>query len=321
MALGLFDVPLPRPTRPGLFREMAELRAAPDIARSQSRAQAYERLGQLPQTLFNAAQQFQQYRGAQQQYKSAQQDALPTKTVAPALALRFPEIADIPFGKAKDFLSSLRIETQAQEVPAITEEEALKRGMVKEGTRIIKPPRSARLAENLPQVLNRLAMSFNADPNVRKNIRITDTGKQINSLLSSNNPIADASIPTVMARHFGEVGALSEADKAPFGGSIAFDARFNQAMSNFARGKITKENRGFLRQLASTMEKNARGNLRTAARIRAKQFSKIYKGKISEEEIFSILDPSIETSLDLKDLTTQDLSTLTDEELQNLEGQ
>ncbi len=137
MALGLFDTPLPRPTRPGLFKEMAQYRSAPGIARSQSRAAAYDRLAQLPENILGTATKFNQFREVQMNLR-------PTKQVSPALAAAYPEIADVPFGKAKDLLPALLTarKTDTGNVLAMTGAAALKAGKIPRGTRIIDVPKS-----------------------------------------------------------------------------------------------------------------------------------------------------------------------------------
>jgi len=141
------------------------------------------------------------------------------------------------------------------------------------------------------QVLGRLVDKFNADPMVRKVETMDEFANIIIEVAQSDNPVGHASLPTLMARASGEVGNLSEADKAPFGGSKALIERMNQRMTEIYAGKRTPENLAFINQLAETFRKVGIRKKTSLARERAAQYSKAYRGKFSEEEIFNILSP------------------------------
>ena len=135
--------------------------------------------------------------------------------------------------------------------------------------------------------------TFNTTQNVKKYQSAIDAADNILELISSNNPIADAAVPTYMARASGEVGNLSEADKAPFGGSRALATRMLQTVNQAESGKLTPENRQFVKQLAETMKKTNIQNRNNYAQSFAKQHAQsgIYG---TEQEILPALVPDFD---------------------------
>lgn len=107
---------------------------------------------------------------------------------------------------------------------------------------------------------SKIVDKFEKDKVVQKANESIAQADNVIQLASSENPIGHAAIPTFMARASGEVGNLSEADKAPFGGSQAIDSRIKQIISNYQRGELTPENQQFVVDLAQTMKKSANRN-------------------------------------------------------------
>ena len=115
--------------------------------------------------------------------------------------------------------------------------------------------------------------------------------------LNSNNPIADSAIATLMSRASGEVGNLSEADKRPFGGSKKLLERISQVRKFWLEGKLTDNNRRFLRQLSETFRNSAQAEISRVAKDRAGRFVRRHGTReFSEEEILFILDDSFTKS-------------------------
>jgi hypothetical protein len=135
-----------------------------------------------------------------------------------------------------------------------------------------------------------LLEKFNADPSVRKAQQSLDSANTIRTLVDSNNPIAANAIPTFMARASGEVGNLSEADKAPFGGSQAILSRFQNALEQKATGRLTPENATFIKELVNKMEGAATGNIETLAKLRSKQYSGL-NSSLKEDDLYNMLRP------------------------------
>lgn len=161
----------------------------------------------------------------------------------------------------------------------------------KGGKMVVTKPQSERQPVPLGEdrATFKIISDFNSSPQVRRMMQTIDSASQVRELVESDNPIAASAIPTYMARASGEVGALSEADKAPFGGSQAITNRLNAALKQKASGRLTPENSQFLTQLSEVMEKSANRNLDRHARIRSKQFSKTLK--MNPESIFSSMRP------------------------------
>lgn len=139
----------------------------------------------------------------------------------------------------------------------------------------IEADHKAREEDRKTNMRTSVIAKFNALPNVKKHQSSIEAADTVIDLISSNNPIADSAIPTYMARASGEVGALTEADKAPFGGSQALLARIGQAFQQSKSGKLTPENREFVRQLAETMKASAVRNQINAAKKFSEQYSKV----------------------------------------------
>lgn len=131
---------------------------------------------------------------------------------------------------------------------------------------------------------------FNGNPQVRRLQQSLDGASAVRELALSGNPIAAAAIPTYMARASGEVGNLSEPDKAPFGGTREILGRLEASLKQLAQGTLTTENKQFLIDLSDVMEKNANKNLDRKGREYAKQYSSTKVG-LKADEIFTNLRP------------------------------
>lgn len=141
------------------------------------------------------------------------------------------------------------------------------------------------------QIMGRIVDKFNADPTVRKVESMDEFSQLIKDAANGNNPIAQTAIPTLMARASGEVGNLSEADKRPFGGSQAIVERVKRIFEEASTGKNTPENLKYINELADTFQAAGVRKKNSLARERAKQYSRVYKGKLSEQDIFDALSP------------------------------
>lgn len=131
---------------------------------------------------------------------------------------------------------------------------------------------------------------FDKDSGVIRAKQALDGAENVRNLATSGNPIAAAAIPTFMARASGEVGNLSEADKAPFGGSREILTKFEASLKQLSTGQLTEDNKNFLIDISNVMQSSAEKNLDRRGRDMAKQFSHV-KGE-KPENIFSALRPS-----------------------------
>jgi hypothetical protein len=146
-------------------------------------------------------------------------------------------------------------------------------------------------------ILQRQVNNFNASPTVQQAEKMDQFANLIIVAANSENPIAHASLETLMARASGEVGNLSEADKKPFGGSRAIMAKTQQYLSEIYNGKKTPENLAFIAQLAELFKKSGQEKKQSIARERSKQIANANKSMgWTPEFVFSVLSPDGEFS-------------------------
>jgi hypothetical protein len=93
----------------------------------------------------------------------------------------------------------------------------------------------------------------------------------------------------------GEVGALTEPDKAPFGGTRAILERLEQSLKQMADGTLTEDNRNFIIGLTGIMEKRATEKMSNLAKGWAKKYSKSLR--IPEAELYDRFIPNFEPSI------------------------
>ena len=123
---------------------------------------------------------------------------------------------------------------------------------------------------------------FKTDQRVKKAYQSLDSATDVKALIASGNPIAANAVPTYMARMSGEVGALAEGDKKPFGGSRAILERAKQAFEQMANGTLTVSNAKFLNELTDVIQKRGYEKIYSEAVNTSKQKKDLYG--ISEEE-------------------------------------
>lgn len=110
--------------------------------------------------------------------------------------------------------------------------------------------------------------------------------------LDPKNPILDAAVVNFMARSSGEKGPLTEADKAPFGGSQAYDAKAKQFIEKAKTGKLDDSNRAFLRQAVSVFGAQGKASLRDFRNQIASRSEKVAQTRgfdLTKEEIADFL--------------------------------
>lgn len=150
--------------------------------------------------------------------------------------------------------------------------------------------RNLRRGERYGKYGSDLISKFNSDPNVRKYKQSIDEANMIRELAVSDNPIGAAAIPTFSARMSREVGNLSEADKAPFGGTRAILGRVEAALQEMSNGTLTDDNKAFIIELTEIISKNSIESLDREALLRSKQNATtgLYG---SQENIHDTLNP------------------------------
>lgn len=149
---------------------------------------------------------------------------------------------------------------------------------------------------------------FNKDSGVIRAKQALDGAENVRQLATSGNPIAAAAIPTYMARASGEVGNLSEPDKAPFGGTREILGKMEASLNQLANGTLTEENKNFLIELAEVMQNSATKNLDRRGREMAKQFSRV-KGE-KPDAVFTALRPNSKFDEPVEPPTSKDVLTV-----------
>lgn len=153
--------------------------------------------------------------------------------------------------------------------------------------------KSLKKSEALNKYGTEVVKAYNNDSVVKKYAGAEEASGQVIDLLNSDNPLADNSIPTFVARASGEVGNLSEADKKPFGGSKALSERLSATAKELSEGRITDNNRAFIAKLADTMSQHAKEVQDKRARILAEQYGRA-NSEVSPKDVLGVIAPHLE---------------------------
>jgi hypothetical protein len=143
------------------------------------------------------------------------------------------------------------------------------------------------------QNIEKLQQNYNKDKvvaNANEGISAADMAA---SLLDSDTPIADAAIKRQLSRLSGEVGVMTDKDVSDFGGSQALQARLAQSIKTMNDGRLTKENKQFMRQVISVMRKRREEQLKERAEFYSKQGSK--RLGVPVEEVMGNILPGYDT--------------------------
>lgn len=135
--------------------------------------------------------------------------------------------------------------------------------------------------------IEKIVQKFKTDKRVTKAYQSIDSSSDILEFVDSGNPIAASAIPTYAARMSGEVGALSEADKAPFGGSRAILKRIEQSLKQMADGKLSEDNKRFMTEFTGLVNKRAYEKIYSEAVNTSKQKKGLFG--LSEEDLLKKL--------------------------------
>lgn len=139
---------------------------------------------------------------------------------------------------------------------------------------------------------------YNAYPEIKKAVSMGEAADLLDKLADSNSPIEQNAIATIAARASGEVGNLSEADKAPFGGSQAIADRLAQFARTSVSGVRTADNVKYIHDLARAFRGSAKSKGINVAKKWAGQYSKaakdIYGGP---DEIYDYLTAELPPAL------------------------
>lgn len=134
--------------------------------------------------------------------------------------------------------------------------------------------------------------SFNKDKVVQKSEERIASARTLRELVTQNTPISAEAAKTFAARASGEVGALSDTDRAAYGGSRAIISRLEQAMKEAVEGTLTEDNKKFMLQLSDSFEQAGIRDIQTSLKKYAKQTVKRMPN-MTEQEAAELIRPDI----------------------------
>ena len=123
---------------------------------------------------------------------------------------------------------------------------------------------------------------------LRQAMRQAGTARE---LLSSGNPVGESAAINGLVKASGDTGVITEADREAFGGSKAYLARVSRAASQARSGKLDKESRQFLLQVADVFEKKQSRELENYAdRFTGRVVNAV---GVDKDRALSIVDPEL----------------------------
>lgn len=105
---------------------------------------------------------------------------------------------------------------------------------------------------------------FRADPEIRRYREMLNSGDRLSAILEQENPVIDNAVGTIFIKMLGEVGNLTENEQNKHTSKAAV-ARLNQALEQAKNGKLTPENRAFIKSAAQALRNGASRSLQKEA--------------------------------------------------------
>jgi hypothetical protein len=136
----------------------------------------------------------------------------------------------------------------------------------------------------------KLQDSFNKDKQVVKAEERIQSAATLRDMVDGN-PITQEAAKTFAARASGEVGALSDQDRAAYGGSKAIIDRINSTFTRAVTGELTDTDKKFMKELADKFEQAGQRDLQSRLSIYSKQGTK--RTKMSEDEVKETIRPDL----------------------------
>lgn len=106
-----------------------------------------------------------------------------------------------------------------------------------------------------------------------KSLEAADKAQTAVKMLQSASSVGDAAVRNFLARASGEVGALTEADKEPFGGNSSLNNKIKRWSSLQATGRLPESDRKELMSLATLLANKANADVESHARLVSEQMS------------------------------------------------
>lgn len=110
--------------------------------------------------------------------------------------------------------------------------------------------------EDEQKQLNDFLKRVDSDLIVKRATQGVAAADPILKILDLENPVADEALKVLIPRLMGEVGNLSQAEQQAYGGSQAIRDTLGQMVERAVSGKLSEQNREYLKQLAGTMKKS-----------------------------------------------------------------
>lgn len=139
--------------------------------------------------------------------------------------------------------------------------------------------------------IGKIQTDFNKDKLVIKAEEGLKAAHDAEDLLETDNPITAEAVKTSLARLSGEVGVLTDRDVARFGGSKAAIARINQSVKQMYDGKLTEENKAFMKQILQVFKARREEELDERAKLHAQQGGK--RLGVDEQEAYDYIRPGV----------------------------
>jgi hypothetical protein len=136
----------------------------------------------------------------------------------------------------------------------------------------------------------KLQDSFNKDKQVVKAEERIQSAATLKDMVDGN-PITQEAAKTFAARASGEVGALSDQDRAAYGGSKAIIDRINSTFTRAVTGELTDTDKKFMKELADKFEQAGQRDLQSRLSVYSKQGTK--RTKMSEDEVKETIRPDL----------------------------
>lgn len=152
-----------------------------------------------------------------------------------------------------------------------------------------KEMQDQRQSQRNVQNMGRYQDAYNKDKLVQDTEKRLEASEDALALLSTNNPIADEAAKRKIARLSGEVGVLTDADVASFGGSRAWLNRIQSVVDRGAYGTLTPEDRKLMLAMSQTLKEKAENQLTERAEHFAAQGAKRFG--MDKEEAYDYLRP------------------------------
>lgn len=166
---------------------------------------------------------------------------------------------------------------------------SLKRMDLASAEKIAAMKSTTTLNDKQSKALDNAGKAFRGTSGAQKYLQMAENAKNIKEILASENPVGDQAVVNFLVKASGDVGALTESDKAPFKSSQAITERLAQIKEQYVTGKLTPENRKYLNDLADTFEKAANRSTSTMAKRISQTTAKIHG--LNDNDVYNIIYP------------------------------